>query len=135
MKLLFCAICGTNKNLQHHHIVPKAEGGDNHEWNYLTLCFHHHNFIHNIRRTMVKGHFKSLCELSKTRENYNKGGRPRTSKDKEDMVIYLRQQGLSLRQVSAQTGLAVGTIRKIEERHQPKEVDEYLELYAVGGCD
>ena len=30
MKLRFCVICGTNKNLEHHHVIPVARGGDDH---------------------------------------------------------------------------------------------------------
>ena len=25
MKLRFCVICGTNKDLHHHHIIPKSQ--------------------------------------------------------------------------------------------------------------
>ena len=53
MKLRFCVICGTNKNLEHHHIIPRAMGGGDHQHNFLTLCHDHHDWIHNIRRTKL----------------------------------------------------------------------------------
>ena len=133
MKLRFCVICGTNKDLQHHHIIPKAEGGDDHQWNLLTLCFEHHNFIHNIRRTRTEGHFKSLIERGQNKQKYNPGGRPPLSKKKRDTIIFLRNQGMSYRSIRDQTGIAVATIGKTIKKH--KETDEYLELYSVGGCD
>ena len=49
MKLRFCVICGTNKNLEHHHIKPVSRGGDDHQHNFITLCDEHHGMIHQIR--------------------------------------------------------------------------------------
>ena len=49
MRLRFCVICGTNKNLQFHHIKPKSRGGDDHQHNILTLCRDHHAMIHQVR--------------------------------------------------------------------------------------
>ena len=49
MKLCFCVICGTNKNLEHHHIKPVSRGGDDHQHNFITLCDEHHGMIHQIR--------------------------------------------------------------------------------------
>ena len=49
MKLRFCVICGTNKNLQFHHIKPRSRGGDDHQHNILTLCRDHHAMIHQVR--------------------------------------------------------------------------------------
>ena len=131
MKLRFCVICGTNKDLQHHHITPKAEGGDDHQWNMLTLCYDHHNFIHNIRRTRKEGHFNSLCEMTKT--NVNKGGRPKLPEEKADLVIELRKKGLSYRKIQAQTGHGVATIRRVLKDYD--EIGSYVELYSNGCPD
>ena len=49
MKLRFCVICGTNKNLHHHHVIPKVTGGTDHQHNLITLCDKHHEMIHRIR--------------------------------------------------------------------------------------
>ena len=49
MRLRFCVICGTNKNLQFHHIKPRSKGGDDHQHNILTLCRDHHAMIHQVR--------------------------------------------------------------------------------------
>jgi len=49
MKQCFCTICGTNKNLQYHHIKPRSRGGDDHQHNILTLCVEHHALIHQVR--------------------------------------------------------------------------------------
>ena len=41
------------------------------------------------------------------------GGRPKTSSNKEQLVIRLRDEGESLRGIREQTGLAVATVRRI----------------------
>ena len=65
-----------------------------------------------IKRQMV---------IEKTQEsmNYRKGiggnlgGRPKTSNEKEGLVIRLRNEGCSYRSIRKQTGLALSTIRRI----------------------
>jgi hypothetical protein len=37
MKLPFCVACGTKDDLQHHHLVTRAEGGGDEEANLITL--------------------------------------------------------------------------------------------------
>ncbi len=49
MKLRFCVICGTNKNIEHHHITPVCKGGDDHPHNFISLCVEHHGMIHSVR--------------------------------------------------------------------------------------
>ena len=61
MKLRFCVVCGTNKNLEHHHIKPIAMGGDDHQHNFLTLCTEHHSMIHQIK----PGYWNEMRRLQK----------------------------------------------------------------------
>ena len=61
MKLRFCVVCGTNKNLEHHHIKPIAMGGDDHQHNFLTLCTEHHSMIHQIK----PGYWNEMRKLQK----------------------------------------------------------------------
>ena len=49
MKLRFCVICGTNKNIEHHHIKPVCKGGTDHQHNFISLCVEHHGMMHSIR--------------------------------------------------------------------------------------
>jgi hypothetical protein len=49
MKFDKCVICGTNKNLEHHHIKSVVDGGDDHPHNFITLCDKHHGMIHQVR--------------------------------------------------------------------------------------
>ncbi len=51
MKQNKCAVCGATKKLEHHHIIPKADGGTDDETNLLTLCSKHHAAIHGMKLT------------------------------------------------------------------------------------
>ena len=113
MKLCFCVICGTNKNLHHHHIIPRALGGDNHQHNFLTLCDEHHDWIHRIRKTRSKGGFVAAIKAGQKK---GVGGRPKLEQKKVDDVVYYWYQGLSYRQIRDKTGVALSTIRAIKIR-------------------
>jgi hypothetical protein len=110
MKLDFCVICGTTKNLQHHHIIPISEGGDDNEHNFLTVCWEHHNFIHNIRRTRDKENFVKLIKAGQIN---GVGGRPKLPEEKELEICELRKEGKSYRQIRKETGAGLSTITRI----------------------
>lgn len=108
MKLLFCVICGTNKDLQHHHIVPKSLGGDDHQHNILTLCATHHEWIHDIRRTRSM-QFSDLVKAGQQRSN-NFGGRPKLDSNRVNDIINLWKSGHSYREIRKSTGNSLATI-------------------------
>ena len=116
MKLRFCVICGTNKNLEHHHIIPRVMGGGDHQHNFLTLCHDHHDWIHNIRRTKLDSEsFSNLVKeghYRRRKETGWNGGRPRLEKEKIDEILDLRDKGYSLRYIKKQTGSGLATIQK-----------------------
>jgi len=114
MKLRFCVICGTNKDLQHHHIIPKSQGGDDHQHNFLTLCWEHHNFIHNIRKTRSKEDFVTCIKAG---QKNGVGGRPTLPKEKELEVCKLWKDGKSYRQIRKETGVAHSTIQRISIKY------------------
>lgn len=41
----FCAVCGTSKRLQVHHITPRRKGGGQEPSNLIPLCVGHHKTI------------------------------------------------------------------------------------------
>lgn len=45
-----CQLCGTDENLDVHHIVPILSGGTNDEWNLMTLCVGCHNRVESFTR-------------------------------------------------------------------------------------
>ena len=46
MKLKFCVACDSKEDLQHHHLVTRAEGGRNIPSNLITLCYPCHLKLH-----------------------------------------------------------------------------------------
>ena len=79
MKQDKCAVCGTTKNLEHHHIIPKSDGGTDDETNFLTLCGKHHAAVHGVRLTKSRKHYSSTggSDASGIDRSYRKrvGGR------------------------------------------------------------
>ena len=55
-KAPFCAICGTTKNLQVHHIIPFRYTNDNSQSNLIPLCIKHHKKIEIITNDILKVH-------------------------------------------------------------------------------
>ena len=56
-----CMVCGEKDRLQIHHIIHRAEGGEDTPSNYLLLCHGHHLLFHGkvvppaIVKTIVQG--------------------------------------------------------------------------------
>ena len=53
MKLTFCVACGASDDLQHHHLVTRAEKGSDDESNLITLCCSCHAKLHNRQQNGV----------------------------------------------------------------------------------
>lgn len=45
-----CFMCNSDKNLEHHHIIPVVEGGDNSKKNLISLCRDCHVKIHSLNK-------------------------------------------------------------------------------------
>jgi len=65
MKQDKCSICGKTENLEHHHIIPKADGGTDDETNLLTLCSEHHAVMHGIELTRKRKSWASPNRILK----------------------------------------------------------------------
>ena len=73
----FCAKCGTDKNLEEHHIIPKFMGGTDKDGRML-LCKKHHIMLHLVIASLMwsfvpverRNSFKEEME-SLTRGNYS----------------------------------------------------------------
>ena len=94
MKLCFCVICGTNKNLHHHHIVPVARGGDDHQHNFITLCGEHHAFIHSLRPSFWNNH-QELMRIGREKAKLDgiKFGRKRQYEHLIPDIKFMREAG------------------------------------------
>ena len=56
MKMKFCVACFSDKNLHHHHLVPKVKGGSDDQTNLITLCGYCHAKIHNLKDVWSADH-------------------------------------------------------------------------------
>ncbi len=65
-----------------------------------------------VERSLIQERTRESIEYRRA-NNGNLGGRPKTNKKKEQLVLRLREEGESLRGIRDQTGLAVATIRRI----------------------
>lgn len=55
-KAPFCAICGTARKLQVHHIIPYRYTNDNTQENLIPLCVKHHKTIEILTNDILKIH-------------------------------------------------------------------------------
>ena len=99
-----CAICGTQENLQFHHLTPRSRGGNDHDHNILTLCVEHHALIHQCRpsdwnnaRTLQKEGMERAMRKGKKR---HRGSVIDTEKIKE-----LARKGLGATAISKKLGI------------------------------
>ncbi len=44
-----CALCDSNRGLQIHHVMPRAQGGGNQPDNLITVCWRCHAVLHGTR--------------------------------------------------------------------------------------
>ena len=107
MKTTFCVICGDVKNLQHHHVIPKARGGTDDPTNFITLCVKHHEKIHQVR----PGTFNKNSELRKLKqaEGIAKGKAKGVYKGRKkqldyDLICKLFLTGIGATKVANKTG-------------------------------
>ena len=113
MKLRFCVICGTNKNLHHHHVIPKVSGGTDHQHNLITLCDKHHEMVHRIR------HVDNWFELArigreKAKNAGVKFGRKRGyTPQQEEEVMKLRKQNKGYGTIAKETNIHRSTVVRI----------------------
>ena len=116
MRLNFCAVCGVETDLHHHHFKPKSHGGDDFDTNMLTLCTEHHREIHGQNYRNNINHSKLTREgLQRAKEKgvrlgspvYNidalaKARKEKALKDAQkvaDVILPLRKQGATLRNI------------------------------------
>ena len=114
MKLRFCVICGTNKNLHHHHIIPVSRGGDDHQHNFITLCGEHHAFIHSLRPSFWNNH-KELMKIGreKAKQDGIKFGRKRQYEHLISDIKYMRESGWGYGTIANKLDVSRSAIQRI----------------------
>jgi hypothetical protein len=116
MRLNFCAVCGVETDLHHHHFKAKSHGGDDSDINMLTLCTEHHREIHGQNYRNNINHSKLTREgLQRAKERGVRLGAPvysvdalakarqakarREAQQFSGVILPLRKQGATLRNI------------------------------------
>ena len=63
-KAPFCAICGTTKKLQVHHIIPFRVTFDNSQRNLIPLCVKHHRWVETILVGTEEFGFDGMAQMA-----------------------------------------------------------------------
>lgn len=115
MILNFCAVCGSTEDLNQHHFIPRSQGGDDKETNMLTLCYNHHNEIHNRaykdkvnhskltkeglerakKRGVVLGNPSNLVEYNKIKKRTVK----KYAYEYKDLILSFYTKGMTYRKI------------------------------------
>lgn len=98
MKLKFCVACNSKEDLQHHHLVTRAEGGTNAASNLITLCNPCHLKLHRRRMNGTYNASQRLVEAftaAKAR-GVKLGRKPKLSNHQRAEAVKRRREGETL---------------------------------------
>jgi len=73
--------------------------------------------LSEVERSLIQERSRESVE-HRRRTGGNLGGRPKTTRKKESLVLRLRQEGESYRSIREQTGLALATITRIVKEQE-----------------
>ena len=126
MILDFCCVCGKKEDLHHHHIIPIVETNERRniyddETKIMTLCYEHHNWIHDRKYRKGINHSKlTKLGLEKARKKGVQLGRKRVADDEMIKIIKeLREiHGLSIRAIAEELGVNRGVVQREGQKHK-----------------
>ena len=104
-----CSICGSTKYLDHHHIIPLSQGGENNTNNVISLCHSCHMKAHG--RNAIKG------------KKYKKRGRKKMKKPeiyKEVMAAYVGSTDFTYNECCELLGVGKNTFYRWLYEDYPK---------------
>jgi hypothetical protein len=91
MKFPICVACGAQDDLQHHHLVTRAEGGSNDKTNLIALCHGCHLKPHARQARRVQCQPSHSCGVAKARARGVKFGRKRKLSDHQQAEAVKRR--------------------------------------------
>ena len=146
-----CRLCGREEEVQVHHITPRTLGGDNHEYNLLTLCKFCHSFIHC--NPMSRVHKSDLVKSAMVKINGNtfsvKGkrwGRKSLINNKKlkGEILKLRNEGKTIREISEtvyywssghKKYVSVGFVHKLLKKSGVKVKENEISKFSKIKCE
>jgi len=117
VRLNFCVACGEDDvcKLEHHHLVPKAEGGSDEDSNRVTLCYACHGRVHCVLRRDVR----DLARKGRERARVAgvKMGRPHKLTHYQQMeALARRDAGETLESIALSYAVSHPTIMRLRRR-------------------
>jgi hypothetical protein len=119
MKLPFCVACLAKEDLQHHHLVTRAEGGEDADTNLITLCAACHDKLHSRQTNGGYNHSRNTkAGLQRAVSEGKQLGRPRIDPDLEARIrgALAQPDRGGVRVIAEQFGVSPGTVQRIVGR-------------------
>jgi HNH endonuclease/Helix-turn-helix domain of resolvase len=116
MRLEFCVACGSKDDLQHHHLVTRAEGGDNSPTNLITLCHSCHLKLHRRQKNgtyNASQHLREGFARAKAR-GVKLGRRPSLTPGQQQEALARRDAGETLMDIARSFNVSHSTISRLE---------------------
>jgi hypothetical protein len=119
MKLPFCVACSAKDDLQHHHLVTRAEGGSNKETNLITLCAACHHKLHQRYMDGTYNHGERVRSgQAQARAKGTKSGKAighpfALDHGERRKVAEQYAAGMTMQQLSIEYEVGIGTIHRV----------------------
>lgn len=141
MRLTFCALCGCDDpgRLEHHHVTPRSQGGDDSEANLLTVCSSCHGKVHGMQRRSEIGAL-TRAGIAKARQRGVRLGPPPTLAPEQVAAVLLalvtagpkRSRGgagfhrASTRTLARQLGAPRSTVHRVMQALERRAIAPFL---------
>ena len=122
MKLRFCVICGTNKNLHHHHVIPKVSGGTDHQHNLITLCDNHHEMVHRIRHVDNWFELARMGREKAMARGVRFGAKRKYNQNQINEIMDRRNRGEGYGTIAKEMGMSRSTVSTIVKRESNESI-------------
>ena len=121
----FCCACFTDKNLHHHHLIPRSKGGTDDQTNLITLCGSCHAKIHNFSNKWAetrKGNWGWGADHKELQKNGIQnalargvvfGKKPKVSKEQTQSMRDKREKGVLIRELMAEFNLSKASVYRL----------------------
>jgi HNH endonuclease len=120
MKLPFCVACLAKEDLQHHHLVTRAEGGKDNDANLITLCTACHDKLHDRQTKGTYNHSKNIkAGLRRAVAEGKQLGRPRIESRARGADQESSERTWQSRRARARQAIRGGCEHSVEGRPRP----------------
>ena len=124
---LKCCNCGSEEDLQYHHIIPLSLGGNDINSNMCCLCYKCHYKLHHNGKDSKVANYGELIKNGKARAKQKEGftdGRPK-KKNKEQIqqmlqLLTVNGGNMSYSQVSELYDISSRTLMRYQKEYSNK---------------